>query len=394
MAAVFISDQLSVIGNPDKRGTIEPGLEVLPWERYDRTSFYSPEVLVVDLNLGNHIRESKHQHSAQKQIGDNKERFRVVFERLYEDSLSLLNQGGVIVVLLWDRVIVPSSRHRGIEQISSIDWLKRLGAMQNCTKLGKVPAVNKVGGDPVDWYLGISGDKYGISVPENRANTLAESREGTPLFSEVTEYVDDTGESVSDKGTLILLPQPRTWTQSPVGIARCIQEMAVERISDNAAIQRYNQPEVETPPTNEVLERIFRNIPKAESILSSTGKGVSSFQMEDEKDLQAVLNATLNLYFKDVRAEEPVESHGGSGGLIDFLLPKQGIGIEVKMNRDSLSMTQLAEQIGKAKEKYTRHSSVNRLYIFIYDREKEINPAEVEELGREDGIPVNIVVSS
>ncbi|MFP9061720.1 hypothetical protein ACLI4R_14470 [Natrialbaceae archaeon A-chndr2] len=107
--------------------------------------------------------------------------------------------------------------------------------------------------------------------------------------------------------------------------------------------------------------------------------------IEDEYDVQYLLETVLRGYFDDVRAEEYTPTHAGASSRIDFLLKKEGIGIEVKKTRPGLKEKALGDQLSIDKERYAAHPDCETLICFIYDPDSYLsNPAELMDLNQND----------
>jgi hypothetical protein len=92
-----------------------------------------------------------------------------------------------------------------------------------------------------------------------------------------------------------------------------------------------------------------------------------TLEVEDEYDVQDLLHALLLIDFDDVRPEENTPSKGGKSARVDFLLPNEGIVIETKMMRDSLSQKDLTLQIHDDQGHYSKLDTCKQLVVFVYD---------------------------
>lgn len=101
--------------------------------------------------------------------------------------------------------------------------------------------------------------------------------------------------------------------------------------------------------------------------LSRRKNGRPGISITDEYDVQDFLRALLAVRYADVRREEPVPSHGGSGSRIDFLLPVQKIGIEVKYIRGNSRDADLGAQLLTDIARYRKHQDCHSIIFFIYD---------------------------
>jgi len=392
---VFVSDRLSVTGYVNKDGKVYDGGEVISWGEFGQTEL-DTQIFVLDLNLEEHVSEAG-RHSQRKIKGGKQDHFRTVFSDLTRRAVSHLNQGNTIVTLLAEEAPIPASRHRGFPRISSHDWLNRLGVMSSCYKLDSRGYSTDAEDPDLNWYLESSGEKYGISI-KNDVNeysaVVAESGSGTSIAAIIQAYKDDTREIRTDRGNLVLLPQPRTWTQSPTRIARCIEEIGMENLPDEQSWRKYG-PRNRSSASTDCLKQILHRFPKAVRVLSEKD-GSGKLEIKQESDVQDLLEAGLNLYFENVNSEVAVEDYAGSGGRIDLLINDINTAIEVKITRPDRSRSDLISEFAKAKEMYGEHSGVDQLYLFIYVSDVSQLPNGTElrnDIEDEGEVPVRLIIT-
>ena len=65
------------------------------------------------------------------------------------------------------------------------------------------------------------------------------------------------------------------------------------------------------------------------------------FEIADEYDVQDIFECFLYLFFDDIRKENSSPEFAGSNSKIDFILPKEKIGIEIKNTRKGLDFFRL-----------------------------------------------------
>lgn len=126
------------------------------------------------------------------------------------------------------------------------------------------------------------------------------------------------------------------------------------------------QPEI-TPDT--ILETIFERFHKVARQLRTRHASRNTLEIKDEYDVQDLLHALLLIHFDDVRPEEWTPSYAGGSVRMDFLLKDEGIVIEVKKTRDSMTSKSLGEELLIDREKYKVHPDCKKLYCFVYDPE-------------------------
>ena len=148
----------------------------------------------------------------------------------------------------------------------------------------------------------------------------------------------------------------------------------------------------------EALQRIFSKFHLIVRRLRQRYNGRNTLNVSDEYDVQDLLSALLILHFDDIRLEEPTPSFAGKSSRIDFLLKKEGIGVEVKMTRQGLADKEVRDQLIIDIESYKEHPDCNTLICFIYDPEGWIaNPtALIEDLQGQsrDDLEIIVVIES
>ena len=120
------------------------------------------------------------------------------------------------------------------------------------------------------------------------------------------------------------------------------------------------------------------------------------FLVKDEFDVQDLLHALLMIYFDDVRPEEFSPSFAGSGSRLDFLLKAEGLVVEIKRARKTLSTKELGDELLVDIQRYRGHPDCRRLVCFVYDPDGHIsNPHGIEaDLTRSvDGFEVRALIA-
>lgn len=122
-----------------------------------------------------------------------------------------------------------------------------------------------------------------------------------------------------------------------------------------------------------ILEKIARNFPIAVRQLKNRRSNKPSFEIADEYDVQDIFECFLYLFFDDIRKENSSPEFAGSNSKIDFVLPKEQIGIEIKKTRQGLDSKKLGEELLIDKGRYKKHPDCKFLFCFVYDNEHKIN---------------------
>lgn len=96
-------------------------------------------------------------------------------------------------------------------------------------------------------------------------------------------------------------------------------------------------------------------------------KSYDPLLIEDEMDVQYLFKALLMLNFNNIQDEESTPSTGSINSRIDFVLPEDKIGIEIKMASSTLKNDKLTEQLNDDIIKYKEHPNCKTLVFFVYN---------------------------
>lgn len=120
---------------------------------------------------------------------------------------------------------------------------------------------------------------------------------------------------------------------------------------------------------------IFGNFHDVVKKLKNRYKNRNTLDVKDEYDVQDLLFAILQMFFKDIRWEEWTPSYAGKSSRVDFLLKEEKVVIEVKKTRESMKDKDLGEQLIIDIANYKSHPDCNSLICFVYDPDGRIvNP--------------------
>ncbi|MEZ0386533.1 MAG: hypothetical protein ACAI34_05675 [Verrucomicrobium sp.] len=120
-------------------------------------------------------------------------------------------------------------------------------------------------------------------------------------------------------------------------------------------------------PAKEVLAKIYDSFGDVVRVLKNRRLGHPSFEVKDEYDVQDLLHGLLLANFKVVVPEEPCSKVGPDYSILDFILPNQRIGIEVKTMDGTLTARKLKRALSKDLIDFSRHDGIDTLHIFIWD---------------------------
>ena len=126
---------------------------------------------------------------------------------------------------------------------------------------------------------------------------------------------------------------------------------------------------------DEVIESILNRFPDVATSINLRHADRNGFAINDEYDVQDLLKFIFLVHFNDVRLEEVVPSFAGKSSRIDIFLKEEARFIEVKMTRDGLRDKKLGEELTIDIAQYKEHPGCERLFCFIYDKDRFIrNP--------------------
>ena len=147
-------------------------------------------------------------------------------------------------------------------------------------------------------------------------------------------------------------------------------------------IREYSVGQTNETPVSDSLnmvERICLRFHAAARQLRSRHAERPTIEIEDEYDVQDLLHAFLRLHFEDVRGEEWTPSYAGRSSRVDFLLKDEGIVVETKKTRASLSAGKLGEELIVDRARYEAHPDCKTLVCFVYDPQGRVgNPVGLE----------------
>lgn len=144
-----------------------------------------------------------------------------------------------------------------------------------------------------------------------------------------------------------------------------------------------------------IFDLIFNNFHKVVKSLRNRYNNRNTLDVDDEYDVQDLLFAILQIFFKDIRKEEWTPSYAGNSARVDFLLKEEKVVIEVKKTRKTMKDKDLGEQLIIDIAKYKSHPDCKKLICFVYDPEGRIvNPEGiVKDLENENKNFVKIYIN-
>jgi len=156
-----------------------------------------------------------------------------------------------------------------------------------------------------------------------------------------------------------------------------------------------NAPSVSTTSAVDKLVKLLTRFHIVVSQLANRAQGGQVITINDEYDVHFLLRALLRVEFDDVRSEEPAPSHAGGSSRLDFLIKQEGLGIEVKRVRPSMSDKVLGDQLIEDIARHAAHPDCKTLVLFVYDPDFLLrNPAGLKRdlSGVKHGIEIVVCI--
>ncbi len=144
----------------------------------------------------------------------------------------------------------------------------------------------------------------------------------------------------------------------------------IQNIKKYAELNTYTQ-EHDNIRIEELLIQIFNRFTAASKELEKQRKNKELLEIHDEDDVQFILNAFLTLHF-EVEKEYTIPSTSGKTARIDFFLPSENKGIEVK-NVSKNNSKKIVDEILADISLYQSEPRIHELYFFIFDPDHHIN---------------------
>jgi len=100
--------------------------------------------------------------------------------------------------------------------------------------------------------------------------------------------------------------------------------------------------------------------------------GRPTLEVEDEYDAQDVVHALLCLEFDEIRRESWQPGYASGSTHTYFVVPRDGIVIEVKKTRQGLGAKEISAQLDHDIAFYWTHPDCQTLFCFVYDPEARV----------------------
>lgn len=153
---------------------------------------------------------------------------------------------------------------------------------------------------------------------------------------------------------------------------------------------------VEVQPLRRLVNSLERLPRVSRSIVKNRRAGRATLEISDEYDVQDLLHGVLHLDFDDIRPEVWCPSYAGTNTRTDFLLPPEGILIEVKHTKTAHAQTKIVQELIIDIARYKTYPGVDHLICAIWDTEHHLNnPAALKsDLEKNNDGFVTVVVMS
>lgn len=141
----------------------------------------------------------------------------------------------------------------------------------------------------------------------------------------------------------------------------------IERPPAVAAAMPMPDSPVVPKDVEQLVEFLVTGLPRAMFPLRHRRKDRPCLTFSDEYDVQDLLHALLRPWVADIRPEEYTPSYAGSSTRMDFLLPKYGIVVEIKVVRDRNHGKSVGNELILDISHYQAHPNCQQLWCVVYD---------------------------
>lgn len=129
------------------------------------------------------------------------------------------------------------------------------------------------------------------------------------------------------------------------------------------------------------LAEVFRRLPDyIASLESASNPNTPAPVVASERDLQVVTDGILRLLFRNVIAEDPIPKKSGASSRTDFVIKDEGVLIETKMIRKTLTDKKVGDELLIDWGRYPRYPDIRGVFAIIYDPRRLLeNPVALED---------------
>jgi len=189
-------------------------------------------------------------------------------------------------------------------------------------------------------------------------------RENDPAVRRLQSELQRIGATLSDEGFIDWPISSQEGNELPVST---LPTLSASGGSTGITIET-------SEPNLALLVSSLRRLPSAlRPLRARRRRGRDRVQMNDEYDLQDAVETALRLLVSDVRPEERSPSSAGSSSVIDFLLRKERIAVEVKVTKPGRAEKKIKQEVLVDIHDYKQHPTVDTLVIAVYDLASTFN---------------------
>jgi hypothetical protein len=167
-------------------------------------------------------------------------------------------------------------------------------------------------------------------------------------------------------------------------------------LNDHFFIGEKATPVREMLAVDDRLGLIFNRFHSFVVDLNNRPRGAPPFKVKDEYDVQDLMLPLLRMEFGGVKREVTGPDIAGGATRADFHLPDEGVLIEIKKTRVTMSDRDLSDEMILDIARYSAYPNLKLIVFFIYDPDNRIrNPIvlikEIEQ--QSNGVNVKVVVA-
>jgi hypothetical protein len=416
MSTLLISDQVNETIEQDQfSGSLGEEIQTHTWNQFFDKNIQE-DVLILDMELEKYTSRIQGLRGPKPilQIAEHRAEFWNLFEELEDIVITQLASGGTVVIMLAESQSMEDVFEKEVgpwytdqtnykpDQISSLGWLYNLLPIE--LSLQDDGSAFKITSDinAIERFVSLVNAHYSIEIDnavEKHVDTLAKRQEdGKSIAIATQHYIDENGEINSGDGSIVLLPQPRYSNAQSSYFAKTLSEIGHSfvggyRLSEDSIYSDINNKI--NLSSIELVENICKEFHSSALRLRNRRKDKEPFQIDDEYDVQDLLHALLTVHFDQIKREEPTPSYAGRYSKIDFLLKKEGIGIETKYAENESDEGKIGDELSIDKSRYPVHPDCDILICLIYDQNQVISePRSLENdlTGETEDFPMKTFV--
>lgn len=144
---------------------------------------------------------------------------------------------------------------------------------------------------------------------------------------------------------------------------------AIDIILYDKLLRKFTSFKYKNMSSVELIKTVFNNFQDAiKHITTNRRKDHSSFEINDEYDVQDLSYLILRSVFRDLEFENPHFKSGGTNSKVDLMVEREGIDIELKMIKaKDINEKKFIEQLKIDFNDYASWPGLKDLIVFVYD---------------------------